>query len=121
MRLAEIDSMATHITSVFSLTKSFSGDTISKPEQYVIRSEKLKEDLMDDYESLLQQEREAHEMISVLQDPIERAILIDYHLNGIKIKRLENIYHYTERQIYNIRHKAYQNISDNFRFFSEII
>ena len=116
MRLAEIDTMATHITSVFSQTKAFSADPVSKPEEYVIKTEKLKEDLLQDYKLLLQQEEEAQRMISSLDSPVERGLLIDYHLNGIKIKRLEMIYHYTERQIYNIRHKAYQNIADNFRF-----
>ena len=116
MRLAEIETMATHITSVFSPAKSFSADPISKPEEYVIQTEGLKDTLRKDYKKLLGQLEEAHKMISILSDPVERGILIDYHLNKVKIRELENIYHYSERQIYNIRQRAYENIADNFRF-----
>lgn len=114
-QLIEIETAATHITAVLSQAKSQSTEMMSKPESYAIRSYDLKVKIKEDTDDLMEQTREAYRMIAILEDPAQRAILTDYHLNDIPIRKLEETYHYSDRQIYNIRHAGYQNISDNFR------
>lgn len=114
-QLIEIETAATHITAVLSQTKSQPTEMMSKPESYAIRSYELKVKIKEDTDDLMKQTREAYRMIAILEDPAQRAILTDYHLNDIPIRKLEETYHYSDRQIYNIRHAGYQNISDNFR------
>ena len=111
-RLAELKAMATHITAVISQTKTFSSSVTSKPENYAIRSYELTLDIEDDIRHLLQEEERATEMIQMLNDPMQRTILTDYHLNGIPLNKLEDKYHYSRTQIYNIRQSAYRRIAE---------
>ena len=111
-RLAELKAMATHITAVISQTKTFSSNVTSKPENYAIRSYELTLDIEDDIRHLLQEEERATEMIQMLNDPMQRTILTDYHLNVIPLNKLEDKYHYSRSQIYNIRQNAYRIIAE---------
>lgn len=107
----ELLTQATHITADFSPTPS-GGDPMSKPERYAMETYDLLHDLDESYRILLQAQKECMELIELLDDPLLRAILIDYHFNGIKLSDIEIIYHYSRSQIWNLRQKAYQQIED---------
>lgn len=103
---------ATHITAVLAPIRS--SGVSSKPEDYAVRSFELQMDLEEDMNRLLIEMEEAEEMIRTLDDPLQRTILIDYHFNGIPLRKLEEKYHYSRQQIYNIRQAAYEKIGHYF-------
>ena len=111
-RLADMIDEATHITAI--LTQTRSSEVANKPENYAVRSYELKLSLEDDIENLMQQMEEADRMIAVLTDPMERTILVDYHFNGTPLRKLEDKYHYSRKQIYNIRQEAYIKIAKDY-------
>lgn len=113
-QLIEIETAATHITAVLSQTKSQPTEVMSKPESYAVRSYDLKTKIKEDTDDLMRQTREAYRMISVLEDPAQRTILTDHHLNDVKLQDLERKYHYSRKQIYNIRREAYINIAHHY-------
>ena len=113
-RLDELITAATHITAVLAPVRASTSGISSKPEDYAIRSFELKMDLEDDMNRLIIEMTECERMISILEEPLQRAILIDYHFNGIPLRKLEDKYHYSRKQIYNIRQTAYENIAHNY-------
>lgn len=111
----ELMTQATHITSVLSQAKVFTDSGQSLPENYAIRSYELLQDLDDLTDELMTELDRGLKLIGSLSSPLERSILIDYHVNALKMEKIAQKYHYSERQVYNIRMAAYHKIADNFR------
>lgn len=111
----ELMTQATHITSVLSQAKVFTDSGQSLPENYAIRSYELLQDLDDLTDELMTELERGLKLIASLSSPLERSILIDYHVNALKMEKIAQKYHYSERQVYNIRMTAYHKIADNFR------
>ena len=116
MKLAALLTDATHVTAVFSPAKAQGADGQSKPEEYAERSDELTNEIRRDIAELREKERLAYRMINVLEESIEKAILVDYHLNGYRMEELEESYHYSGRQLYYIKRRAYKKIADNFMY-----
>lgn len=113
--LKELLAQATHITSILSHAKVFSESGQSAPENYAVRSYELRLDMEESMDELLEELDLCFRMIDVVQDPLIRSILIDCHINLLAIDQLAEKYHYSIKQIYNIRQKGYGMIADNFR------
>lgn len=111
MQLAELQTQATHITAVFSPVKA-SGSNSSKVENYAVRSYEISMDIEESIGALYETLHEGMKMIESLDDPLLRCILIDYHINGIPLAKLEKKYFYSRSQIYVLRQKAYEQIAD---------
>lgn len=111
----ELMTQATHITSVLSQAKVFTDSGQSLPENYAVRSYELLQDLDELTGQLMNELNKGMKLIGSLSSPLERSILIDYHVNAMKLERICDKYHYSYRQIYNIRMAAYRKIADNFR------
>ena len=109
--LYNLRSLAEKTTSTFSLTPSGHGEG-SKVEHYAIQLVTMQQDMEECIQDLIRVQKEAEAMIEMLEDPMQRAILTDYHLNGIPINKLEDKYNYSRTQIYNIRRSAYRRIAD---------
>ncbi len=113
-QLEELQAQATHITSVISYSKTFGSERSSQPENYAVNSYELVQDLDDKVGELYELMDEGMRMIDCLSDPLLRAMLIDYHINGLKMEAMTRQYHYSWRQIYNLRWVAYRKIATNF-------
>ena len=113
--LDELMTQATHITSILSHVKVYEESTSSAPENYAIRSYELRLDMEDDIEALMTELEDSIRMINSVKTPLIRAILTDCHINLLNITQLSKKYHYSERQIYNLRMRGYKEIADNFR------
>ena len=110
-KLKEMETQATHITASFSATRTSNMPT-SKVENYAVNSYELVMDIEEMLQKLRKEQKECNELIELLDDPRLKAILTDYHCNGIKLSKIEKIYHYSRSQIHVLRKKAYQEISN---------
>lgn len=111
--LEELRTEATHITSILSHTSGAGGTTSSKPENYAVKAYELRLDLEDRINELYELMQETERMLKLI-DPVSRAILIDYHYKGLNLGEISRKYHYSPKQLYNIRWKAYRQIADNY-------
>lgn len=112
--LNELMTQATHITSILSHAKVFTDSSSSAPENYAIRSYELRLDMEEGMDALVSELDECLRMINTVREPLIRSILIDYHINLLNVTQLCEKYHYSERQIYNLRMRGYKFIADHF-------
>lgn len=110
--LEEMKTRATHITANFSPAKTFSSNVTSKPENYAVHTYELTLDLDEDIERLNKEISIANGMIAIVKDSTARNILFAYHVQGMKLNLLEEIFHYSRTQLYVIRRNAYEEIAD---------
>lgn len=61
---------------------------------------------------LLKREEVARELLDLLDDEREKAILEDYHLHRLNVQKIANKYNYSERQIIRIRKTAYIKLTN---------
>lgn len=111
--LEELRTQATHITSVLSQAKATSSDAGSKPENYAVRSYELMMDYEDKVGELYDKIKEAEALIELLDSPFLKAVMIDLHVRCIGLRNVMAKYNYSQRQLYNVRWKAYSKIATN--------
>lgn len=114
-QLEELATQATHITSVLSHAKAIGGDKTSQPESFAVNSYELRMDLEEKVQDLYLRTEEAMQMLECLPDPLLRGILIDIHINGYSMTKMERKYNYSYRQIYNLKWIGYRKIATNFK------
>ena len=109
--MEELRSMAEKTTASFSLTPRASGDVSSRVESYAIRIVEMQEDMEDSYIQLVEIQSRTQKMIELAEDPIQRAVLTEYHLNGKTAEQTAEEIGYSLRQIWRIMNSAYETIS----------
>lgn len=111
--MEELRSMAEKTTTSFSLTPRASGDVSSRVESYAIRIVQMQEDMEDCVNQLWEIQRRVQQMIELAGDPIQRAILTEYHLNGKTCEAVAEEVGYSDRHVRYLMNKAYEEISNN--------
>lgn len=111
-RLEELRSMAEKTTTSFSLTPSTPQGNISRVEAYAVRIVEMQEDMEECVNQLYEIQRKVQEMINLASDPLQRAVLIDYHLNGKTCSKVAGEIGYSERQVWRIMNAAYEEIAE---------
>lgn len=111
--MEELRSMAEKTTASFSLTPRASGDVSSRVESYAIRIVQMQEDMEDCVNQLWEIQRRVQQMIELAGDPIQRAILTEYHLNGKTCEAVAEEVGYSDRHVRYLMNKAYEEISNN--------
>ena len=109
--MEELRSMAEKTTASFSLTPRVSGDVSSRVESYAIRIVEMQEDMEESYIQLVEIQSKTQKMIELAEDPIQRAVLTEYHLNGKTAEQTAEEIGYSLRQIWRIMNSAYETIS----------
>jgi DNA-directed RNA polymerase specialized sigma24 family protein len=109
--MEELRSMAEKTTASFSLTPRASGDVSSRVESYAIRIVEMQEDMEESYIQLVEIQSKTQKMIELAEDPIQRAVLTEYHLNGKTAEQTAEEIGYSLRQIWRIMNSAYETIS----------
>lgn len=111
--MEELRSMAEKTTTSFSLTPSAPGGNSSRVESYAIRIVQMQEDMEDCVNQLWEIQRRVQQMIELAGDPIQRAILTEYHLNGKTCEAVAEEVGYSDRHVRYLMNKAYEEISNN--------
>ena len=109
--MMEIRSKAEKMTPSFSQTPGGHGETASRVEHYAVQLVEMQEDLEDATEALLVAMRKAQRMIELAPDPLQRAALTEYHLNGKTAEETAASIGYSERQIFRLMGSAYEYIA----------
>lgn len=105
-------SLAEKATSTFSPVPS-SPSSESKVEHYAIRMVEMQMDIEECVDRIYEIQQKTLKMIELASDPLARAILTEYHINGKTLDATAEGIGYSTRQTINIMNKAYQEISDN--------
>ena len=110
--MEELRSMAEKTTTSFSLTPSAPGGNSSRVESYAIRIIEMQEDMAESYAQLVEIQSKTQKMIELAPDPIQRAVLTEYHLNGKTAEHTAEEIGYSLRQVWRIMNSAYEEIAD---------
>lgn len=111
-RLRRLISSAERTTPIISDLPHGTDHGTSRVEEFAVEIALMKEQLQERIGQLMQAERTAREMISLLDDSLQRNILIDWHINRLSPAKMALKYNYAEGYIRNLRYKAYQEIAD---------
>lgn len=109
--LYNLRSLAEKTTSSFSLAPSGSGEG-SKVEHYAIQIVTMQQDMEGCIQDLIKVQREAEAMIEIASDPLARAMLTEYHMNGKTAEDTAFAFGYSVRHMFRILNKAYEEIAD---------
>ena len=111
--MEELRSMAEKTTTSFSLTPSAPGGNSSRVESYAIRIVEMQEDMEECLNQLVEIQSRTQHMIELASDPIQRAILTEYHLNGKTCESVAEEVGYSDRHVRYLMSRAYEEISRN--------
>ena len=111
--MEELRSMAEKTTTSFSLTPSAPQGNSSRVESFAIRIVEMQEDMEDCIKQLVEIQSRTQHMIELASDPIQRAILTEYHLNGKTCEAVAEEVGYSDRHIRYLMSKAYEEIAYN--------
>ena len=110
--MEELRSMAEKTTASFSLAPHASGDVSSRVETYAIRIVEMQEDMEETYCQLIELQSKTQKMIELAEDPIQLAVLTEYHLNGKTAEQTADEIGYSLSSIWRIMNSAYKTISE---------
>ena len=110
--MEELRSMAEKTTTSFSLTPSAPQGNSSRVESYAIRIVEMQQDMEEYVNQLYKVQTKVQKMINLASDPLQRAVLIDYHLNGKTCSMVAGDIGYSERQVWRIMNSAYEEIAE---------
>lgn len=113
----ELRSMAEKITTTFSPTPASPQGNSSRVENYAIRIVEMQGDMAESTEHLIDILREVMELIDMADEPIQRAALTYYHLNGHTAEQTASLIGYSVPQFWRILNEGYVSISENLRRF----
>ena len=107
--------MAEKATASFSPAPSGAqGSGSSRVENYAIRIVELQEDLMDASEHLLDALQEVMALIELANEPIQRAALTQYHLNGKTAEESAAAINYSTSQFWRVVNEGYVAIAERW-------
>lgn len=110
-RMGELRSMAEKITPTFSPTPGGGGDG-SRVEHYAVLIVEMQQDVEERTAELVKVEKSIQEWVELVDDPRARALLIDYHLNGLNAEEVGAVNGYERRQVFRILSEAYEEIAE---------
>lgn len=110
--MEELRSMAEKTTTSFSLTPSAPQGNSSRVESYAIRIVEMQKDMEESYAQLVEVQDNVQRLIELAPDPLQRAILTEYHLNGKTAEHTAEEIGYSLRQVFRIMNAAYDEIAD---------
>lgn len=84
----------------------------SKVENYAIRLVTMRDDLEECVNKLYEVQQKSLHMIEYASDPLARAILTEYHINGKTAEQTAESVGYSRVQVFRILNKAYDEIAD---------
>lgn len=109
--LIELRSMAEKTTSTLTGMPSSHSEG-SKVENYAIRLVEMQIDMEECVNQLIEIRQKTVRMIDLASDPLARAILTEYHINGKTLEVTAETIGYSTRQIINIMNKSYEEIAE---------
>lgn len=109
--MEELRSLAEKTTASYSLTPGGQSEGSSKVENYAIRIVEMQQDMDDCIDNLWKHQREVQRLIEMASDPIQRAILTEYHLNGKKCEVVADEVGYSDRHVRYLMDLAYKEIA----------
>lgn len=113
--MKELRSMAEKATTSFSPAPGGSqGSSSSRVENYAIRIVELQESLMGASEHLLNMLQEVMAMIELADDPIQRAALTQYHLNGKTAEESAACINYSVSQFWRVLNEGYVAVAERW-------
>ena len=110
--MEELRSMAEKTTTSFSLTPSAPQGNSSRVESFAIRIVEMQEDMEECVNQLVEIQSRTQHMIELASDPIQRAVLTEYHLNGKTAEHTAEEIGYSLRQVWRIMNTAYDEIAE---------
>lgn len=113
--MEELRSIAEKATTSFSPAPGGSqGSSSSRVENYAIRIVEMQEDLMQASEHLLDALREVMALIELADEPIQRAALTQYHLNGKTAEESAKSIAYSTSQFWRVVNEGYVAIAERW-------
>lgn len=109
--ISELRSMAEKMTSSFSQAPGGTPGNNSKVENYAIRIVEMQQDITEANHQLLEIIDRTKAMIEMAPDPLQRAVLTEYHLNGKTAEKTAEAIGYTPRQVWRVMNAAYEYIA----------
>lgn len=109
--ISELRSMAEKMTSSFSQAPGGTPGNNSKVENYAIRIIEMHQDISEANRQLLDVIDKTKAMIEMAPDPLQRAVLTEYHLNGKTAEKTAEAIGYTPRQVWRVMNAAYEYIA----------
>ena len=107
----ELRSMAEKMTASYSLTPGGPHEGSSKVENYALRLVELSDDIAESEGKLIEVLEETKRMISLAPDPLQRAVLTMYHIEGRTAEQTAYEVGYSLRQIWRVMNSAYEEIA----------
>lgn len=107
----ELRSLAEGTTSNLTGMPSSHGGG-SKVENYAIRLVTMRDDLEECVNKLYEVQEQTLHMIEMASDPLMRAILTEYHVNGKRLEETADTMGYSTRQTIRLMNKAYEDIAE---------
>lgn len=84
----------------------------SKVENYAIALVTMRDDLQECEDKLYKVQQQTLRMIELASDPLMRAMLTEYHINGKKLDATAESIGYSTRQTIRIMNRAYKEIAE---------
>ena len=113
--MKELRSMAEKATASFSPAPSGAqGSGSSRVENYAIRIVEMQEDLMGASEHLIEALREVMALIELADEPIQRAALTQYHLNGKTAEESAACINYSVSQFWRVLNEGYVAVAERW-------
>lgn len=107
-RVEELEAICNRVTTQLSDMPRGSHDP-HRREAVLTQLIDLKDDLMDEVQDLIDEERFARIIIESIEDKDQRDIIERHYINGEDWISISDIYGLTVRQIYRLRDKALQS------------
>lgn len=109
--MQELRSVAEKVTASFSPAPAGGSNGSSRIENYAIRIVEMQGDLAEASDHLLDMLQEVMALIELAEDPIQRAALTQYHINGCTAEEAADRIGYSQTQFWRIVDNAYIDIS----------
>ena len=111
--LMELRSLAEGTTqNLTGMPSSHSGG--SKVESFAVAIGEMRDDLEECEDKLYKVQQRTLRMIEIVRDPLWRAILTEYHVNGRTADETAEVIGYSRSQIFRIMNKAYEEIASQY-------
>lgn len=111
--MEELRSVAEKVTASFSPVPG-GGGSESRVENYAIRIVEMQGDLAEASDHLLDMLQEVMALIELADDPIQRAALTYYHINGKTAEESASAINYSTSQFWRVLNEGYVAISERW-------
>lgn len=110
--LEEMRSMAEKATVSFSGMPGMPQGNSSRVEHYAIKLVEAQQDMEECVGNLLDIRSRIQKMIELAEDPLQRAALTEYHLNGRTAEQTADCVGYSLSQVWRLMNGAYERIAE---------